>query len=342
MEPHIIQLPRIVLIGKGAVEKISDVCEKLNLIKNPLILVDLNTKKIVGDRIKDLLFDFNPKLEIVSEASPEEVKKLELIENVNFVLGVGGGKVIDVGKLLAFRKGVPFISVPTAPSHDGIVSSKVSLKSKGKLYSFKVETPTAIIADIEILINAPYKLIASGCGDVIAKYTSVYDWKLAKEKGEYYSEYAAELALLSAKIVSKSAKLIRNKKERGIRNLVQALISSGISMSLAGSSRPASGSEHMFSHALDSLGSNALHGEQCGVGTILMSYLQGQNWEKIRNLLKLVGAPTNAKELNVSNKMIIEALLKAKDVRKRYTILNINPLNKEKAIKISKETKVIE
>lgn len=269
MDPHIIELPRKIIIGNGVLENISSICREIGITNNILILSDETTKTIAGDKIKNLL---NSDLSLVKNADYSEVERLKTeYPNISMVISAGGGKVIDIGKLIAFEKDIPFISVPTAPSHDGITSERVSI-SKGNIkYSVRAKPPAVIIADIKILTNAPYKLIASGCADVISNYTAVYDWKLAKKQGEYYSKYAATLSLLSAEIVMRSAKSIKNIEERGIRNLVEALVTSGIAMSMAHSSRPASGSEHMFSHTLDMLGSNALHGEQCGIGAILMA-----------------------------------------------------------------------
>ena len=124
--------------------------------------------------------------------------------------------------------------------------------------------------------------------------------------------------------------------------MLKALVSNGVAMSIAGSSRPASGSEHMFSHALDRIApKSALHGEQCGVGTIMMMYLHGGNWQEIRDALKKIGAPTNAEELGIEDKYIIEALVQAHSIRPdRYTILG-NGLTPEAAEKVARITKVI-
>jgi glycerol-1-phosphate dehydrogenase [NAD(P)+] len=112
--------------------------------------------------------------------------------------------------------------------------------------------------------------------------------------------------------------------EEGLHVLMEALISCGVSMSIAGSSRPCSGAEHLFSHALDMIKPNhAMHGEQCGVGTIMMSYLHGANWKRIRDVLKKLGAPTNAYELGFEKEEILRALEVAASMRpERYTILN--------------------
>jgi len=122
----------------------------------------------------------------------------------------------------------------------------------------------------------------------------------------------------------------------------KALVSSGVAMSIAGSSRPASGSEHKFSHALDRIAKKpALHGEQCGVGTIMMMYLHGGDWEAIRNALLTIGAPTTAHALGVTDEEVIEALVHAHEIApERYTVLGDSGLNFEAAEKLAKTTKV--
>ncbi len=123
---------------------------------------------------------------------------------------------------------------------------------------------------------------------------------------------------------------------------MKALVASGVAMSIAGSSRPASGSEHKFSHALDEVAPKpALHGEQCGVGTIMCMYLHGGNWQEIRSSLETIGAPTNAAQLGIEEEYIIEALLHAHTIRpERYTILGTG-LTREAAEKVAKITGVI-
>ncbi len=343
MEPHLIELPRKILVGKGVIGKVRETCEALKLSGTPLVLSGKSTFGIAG---KSVMAQFPAALsETVNEATMEEAERIrEAVESRKpaFVIAVGGGKVIDIGKVVSSGFSIPLVSVPTAPSHDGIVSERGSIKKNGAKHSIRAKPPVAVVADISILMNAPPRMIASGAADVISNCSAVNDWRLARNKGEYYSDYAADLAILSAEIVMRSARSIRDGQERGIRNLMEALISSGICMSLAGTSSSGSGADHMFSHALDALGSKALHGEQCGVGCIIMSYLQEKGWKMVRDALKEVGAPTTAKGLGVSEEMVIEALLKAKDVRKRYTILDEKPMTRELAIKACKETGVFD
>ena len=153
------------------------------------------------------------------------------------------------------------------------------------------------------------------------------------------------LSQMSAELILKNKDAIEVMDEDGIRILVESLINSGIAMGIAGSSRPASGAEHMFSHALDLIADKpALHGEQCGVGTIMMLYLRGDDrWEEIREFLMDVGAPTNYKQLGVKESEIIKALTIAHTIRpERYTILGENGLTEKAAINLAKETKVID
>jgi glycerol-1-phosphate dehydrogenase [NAD(P)+] len=260
------------------------------------------------------------------------------------VFGVGGGTKIDVAKLSSARQEIPFISVPTTASHDGIASPLSSVKGFEKPYSIMAQAPIAIIADTNIIMQAPWRFAVSGCGDVIAKFTAVRDWKLAhNEINEYYGGYAASLALMSSKLVMENAELIKQESEEGLRVLIEALISCGVSMSIAGTSRPCSGSEHLFSHALDMIKpTHAMHGEQCGVGTIMMAHLHRANWRRVRDTLKKLGAPTNACELGIEKEDAVKALEIATTIRpERYTILNKLNLKAEACEKLAKMTEVI-
>jgi glycerol-1-phosphate dehydrogenase [NAD(P)+] len=260
------------------------------------------------------------------------------------LFAIGGGTKIDAAKLASARQNVPFISIPTTLSHDGIASPLASVKGLDKPYSITAQAPLAIIADTEIIAQAPWRLAVSGCGDVIAKFTAVKDWQLAHtEKNEYYGEYAASLALMSATLVIQNAGLIRPGSEEGLRVLLEALISCGVAMSIAGTSRPCSGAEHLFSHALDLLKCpHALHGEQCGVGAVLAAYLHNANWMRIRDTLKQIGAPTTARELGVEDEDVVKALEMAATIRpERYTILHKLNLNREACAKVARTTMVI-
>lgn len=260
------------------------------------------------------------------------------------VVAVGGGRVIDVAKYSSYALGLRFISVPTAVSHDGIASPAVSLKDvTGYPVSKFTRPPIAVVADIDVISRAPRRLLASGFGDIIGKFTSVRDAVLARKiKGEYVGDYSLALARMSAQMVARNAELIARLEPEGVSVLVEAAISCGVAMAIAGSSRPCSGSEHLFSHALDIVypEKRSLHGEQVGVGTIMMAYLHGMNWRRIRRLLRIVGAPTTCSELGVPPEAVVKALTTAHKVRRRYTILGEGGLSEEAAWRLVKVTGV--
>lgn len=336
----------MVMVGDRLLDELPAVLSEINIdFKNVFILTGPNVFKLIKNRLPLVEGRFS----FVYEANFNEVNRLkaaigQLADSITHILGIGGGRVIDVGKMVARMLNVHFISVPTAPSHDGIASQFVSIKEMGRVYSFAAAPPYAIIVDVDIVSKAPKRLIASGVGDAIAKIVAVRDWKLANEKvGEYYGEYAANLSLLGAKLVEKYSDGIGAGDVESIRTLIEALISDGVAAGIAGSSRPCSGSEHLFSHALDLYASRrALHGEQVGVGTILMAYLHGIDFEVVQDTLKKVGAPTNHEELNIPKDDIIKGILMAKSVRpERYTILNEYDITAEFAEKIARKTNVI-
>jgi glycerol-1-phosphate dehydrogenase [NAD(P)+] len=260
------------------------------------------------------------------------------------VLGVGGGRNIDVAKVAAYEEGKFFVSVPTVASHDGIASNLASIKGSGRPYTVQAASPIAVIMDSKIVAESPYRFTASGCGDMICKAVEVRDWRLAhRERKEYYGGYAASLSLMSSQHVMERAQIIKERTQEGIRTLLEALVSCGVAMSIAGSSRPVSGSSHLFSHSLDLIAEKpALHGEQCGVGSIMMAKLHGLNWEAIRESLQTIGAPVNVQELKIDRDIVIDALVKAQSIRpNRYTILGKHKLTKRKATDLAESTSVI-
>ncbi|WP_297556577.1 NAD(P)-dependent glycerol-1-phosphate dehydrogenase [Thermococcus sp.] len=346
---HLMQLPREVLLGENLKGEVINVARRLGLGEKVIVLYGPKTKEIAGKDVEKSLkseYDVVP-LTVKKGATMEEVERtigLVRDESADWVIAVGGGSIIDVAKLASFKTGVPFISFPTTASHDGIASANASIKDLGSKTSVKAVPPVAVIADVKVIKTAPYRYLAAGVGDTISNLTAVKDWQLAHRiKGEYYSEYAASLSLMSAKMVIRNADIIRLGNEESVRKVIKALISTGVAMSIAGSSRPASGAEHLFSHALDMLAEKpALHGEQVGVGTIIMAYLHGLKWERVRETLKRVGAPTTAYELGIEPELIIEALTIAHTIRpERYTILGKDGLTREAAEKAAKITGVI-
>ncbi len=331
-----IELPEKVLIGSGVLAKAEEFVDD----SNPVVLTGPTTAKLAGNRVAGILGCD----QIVKEGqSLRALKKMVLESRADRIFAVGGGSVIDTAKIIAKDLKKDVVSVPTNCAHDGIASPVASVKTKNGVGSVMTRPPVGVLVDLSIIRKSPKRFVLAGVGDVIGKYSAVKDWQLgAIIKGEYMGDYAGYLSLMTAKVVMNNVMEIKHKTEKGLAVLIEALISSGAAMGIAGSSRPASGSEHKLSHALDRLGSPALHGEQVGVGAIVMSYLQGENWRKIKNALSIAGCPTTAEELGVSDKKMIKAMLLAKKIRpERYTIIEHVNLNRKIAEKALKDTGVI-
>ncbi len=337
------------VVGHGALDETGRVCAKLKLGGKGLIVDDPVTKKIAGDRVHEALGVVGIKAEehVIKEASLDEA---ELVRQTlgdgsfDFAIGVGGGRPIDVTKFSSFQEGLPFVSTPTAASHDGLVSSQASLQGPDGKTSLAAHAPIAVIMDTGTIAASPHRLLAAGCGDIISNSTAVKDWELAHNlRNEYYSSYAASLSQMTAQMMIRNAHGLKPGLEETAWFVCKALVSSGVAMSIAGSSRPASGSEHLFSHALDRIAKEpALHGEQVGLGTVMMMYLHGGDWEGIRQALLDIGSPTTAKAMGVSQSEVIEALVHAHEMKEnRYTILGDRGLNYEAAERLAAITKVI-
>jgi len=343
------ELPRAVVVGHGVLPSIPETCGRIGLPKSVLIVADKVTKGIAGDEISRILADAGYSVDavMVSEADADTVGTVqELAAGMGhvFLAGVGGGRPIDVAKCASFNANVPFISVPTAASHDGIVSSRASITVNGVKESLDAQTPIAVFADTGIIVRSPFRMLAAGCGDIISNKTAVLDWRLAhKSRGEEYSSYAGTLSEITADMLIENADQIRPGVEESAWQVIKALVSSGVAMSIAGTSRPASGSEHKFSHALDRIAKRpALHGEQCGIGSVMMMRLHGGRWEDIRDALRTIGAPVTAKDAGLEAEDVVRALVAAKDIRpERYTVLGREVLDTESAETLARDTGVI-
>ena len=347
MSSHTMELPRKIVVGEKNIADIGNFLKSLKNTKKVSLISGSNVKKIVQKKIQNH-FDLDKIENIWYLAKTNDTKSIRDIEKKvsqnksDLIIGVGGGRSVDIAKMIGFNLALPFVSVPTSASHDGIASPFVSIKGD-KPHSLVTTAPLGVFVDVDIMKRAPKKLLASGCGDLIAKITAVRDWQLSRDKtGEYYGRYSANLASMSAKILMESSERF-SKKGLDVREIVEALISAGVASCIAGSSRPCSGAEHLFSHAVDKLEPGVgLHGEKCGIGTIMMAKLQGQDWKKIVNTLKNVGAPTTAKEIGLKSTTLVKALMIAQSLRpERYTILNEVNMTEKKAITLAKSTKVL-
>jgi len=347
MQSHKMELPRLIEIGEKNINDFGKFLLSLNKPKKVSLIAGTNVQKILKKKIEKSLK--LKKIQFIWHTSIDnQIKSLNKIQkdvkkdNSDLIVGIGGGRSVDTAKLISYNLGKPFVSLPTAASHDGMASPFVSVKSD-KPHSIVATAPMGVFVDIDIIKKAPAKLLASGCGDLIANIIAVKDWQLGhKKKKEYYGRYAADLALMSAKIVMENSSEFA-KKGLDARVIVEGLISAGVASCIAGSSRPCSGAEHLVSHALDKLAPGiGLHGEKCGLGSIMIGKLQGQDWKKIVKTLKDVGAPTSAKQIGLKPEIIVKALMIAQDLRpERYTILKEIKMTEKVALNLAKSTGII-
>ncbi len=329
------QLPRDVLVGHDVLGQIPRVCEDLSLGESVLVVSGKRTLEVAGGRVVSMLSDsYTTRTFLAEEISPAMIGKAEAeAREVDFLVAVGGGKIIDTAKVASFNTDRQFISVPTAASHDGIASASASVPTPEGNLSLQTQPPVAIVADTGVIASAPHRLLASGCADIISNESAVLDWELSHRlRGEPISEYASTLSRITARFMIRNADLVKPNREETAWMVTKALVASGVAMSIAGSSRPASGAEHKFSHALDRIApGKGLHGEKCGVGTIITLFLHGGDWRGTRESLRKIGAPTTPTELGIDDATAVEGLLLAATIRpERFTILDMG-LTRESA-----------
>lgn len=344
-----INLPRHVIVGTDALDAVPAVIDDLRFTDRALIVTSPTPHQIAGERLVSAIRKTSGqdpvvvKIDTTGGTAVDAV--IEAASDVGYVIGFGGGKAIDIAKIASHRLDLGFISVPTAASHDGIVSGRASVPDGETRHSVAADPPLAVVADTAIVADAPWELTTAGCADIISNYTAVRDWRLAHRLHDVeYSEYAATLSEMTAEMLVEDTASIRPALEESAHAVLKALVSSGVAMSIAGSSRPASGAEHLVSHQLDRLApGTALHGHQVGVASIVIAYLQtGEtgDWQRIRDALYRLDAPTSASGLGIDDETFLKALTSAHEIRDRYTILG-NGISEKAAQEAASVTGVI-
>jgi glycerol-1-phosphate dehydrogenase [NAD(P)+] len=256
-------------------------------------------------------------------------------DSAEIILGVGGGKVMDVSKVVGTRLQMPVILIPTTVSTDAICSPVAAVRTNQHTRnSMRVNMPWAVVIDFDILASSPPRFLSAGIGELLSNITALFDWNLAYRLNK-------EKMNLVAKLIAKNAveSVIGSIHHEGLlqtsmlKTVTESLIMSGIAMSVAGNSRPCSGSEHLISHALDYYcGAKALHGEQVAICSLIAEYMQGQNdpATSLRQYFPRFGLPTHYNELGYTREDMRVAIQKAPAIRNRFTILNEYDLSNDK------------
>lgn len=331
------KLPSFLKIENGILEDLSSVLNLENINYPKILFVtDDYIYEVYGKKLIKNLSDANYKINVEVIKTNHLTVALELSEKIieegiQCVIGLGGGKVLDTSKYTSFISKVPFISIPTALANDGIGSpiSVLTMKN-GKSKSIGSKVPTGIIIDLDIILKSPEILIKAGIGDTLSNYTAIIDWKLGREKN---NDSLNDFSILLSELAFNSLYYFKDKdikKQEFLKQLCESIVLSGLAMEIAGVSRPCSGSEHLFSHAIDLYypEKKNLHGLQVGLGSIVTAYLQGVEYKGLINYLKELSIDVSPSNLNISYEEFKYAWKNARKTREnRYTILNEIELN---------------
>jgi glycerol-1-phosphate dehydrogenase [NAD(P)+] len=286
-----VSIPNLVRIKSQATERIGLYCQRYSF-KKIILLKSAGLPPSIQDKLNQSFKDYSVEVakEIeITDNSIELAQGLftELPSSFDAIIGIGGGKALDIAKYLSFLTGKPYIACPTSLSNDGFCSPQSSLTVKGKRRSIQAAMPFGVVVDLDVCIEAPKILWLSGVGDLMAKHSAILDWKLAFHKnGTPIDDFSS---LLSDATVFQFMGRPTYDIE-GTKLLANALMLNGIAMEICGSSRPASGSEHLISHALDSISLKpSLHGLQVGVASYLVMLLHKADTKGINEVFTNTG-----------------------------------------------------
>ena len=329
-------------------------------MKRALFVADETTARVIGGRLSQAYGAAGGagRLEIIrpnaaGDVVADEASVLQAIiaaqhHGADALVAAGSGTIHDIVRYAAYTLGLPFVSVPTAPSVDGFTSKGAPLILRGEKITLPAAAPAAVFADLDVLCAAPQPLIAAGFGDMLGKYTSLFDWVYGRETaGEPYDEDIAGLTRGALERCVSHAEGIGRGAEEGVRALMQSLIESGIALLRFGQSHPASGAEHHISHYwemnfLRTGRRQVLHGAKVGVACAEIADLykryaaEGRplpdacrrmlaelpDGAELRRLLRIAGGPAEPAELGIEPSLREEALRRAHTVRpNRHTLL---------------------
>jgi len=295
-----------VLTQKAVLEKIPHVFKRLEEIAESVFSYELPPVP-VARRLMDLSLN-------ISRQHPD------------IIFGIGGGTVLDSAKYVSYLLNLPLILVPTLASNDGICSPVASLfLEEDQRSSIRTKMPYAVLADKDIILSSPARYTMAGVGDIISKACALEDWKLSNETtGEEIDYFAWTLSKMAYHSVLHFKDPSLNNKEF-IDTLLESLVSSGIAIEYAGNSRPASGAEHLLSHAVDRLlGYSGIHGLQAGfyTCTVLMAR-DSINYGVVTEFLGNIGFFNHIPRQLFNRELFERALELAPHVRRRFTCLDI-------------------
>lgn len=267
------------VIESGCLAKISEYLHHFNLTGRCAAIYDENTYAATAGLHPRVDHEIVlPAKNLHADNHGVALAKAQLTEKYDFLLAIGAGTVHDITRYCAHEQGIPFVSCPTAASVDGFCSSVAAMTWDGFKKTFTAVAPKLVVADTEIIANAPIRLAKSGFGDMAGKFVALADWKVGHLlTGEHFCQKIYDITYQATQAVLDSAQGILTGDLTAYEQLAYGLLMSGIAMQLLGTSRCASGAEHHISHLIEmeppgiGIHSDALHGEKVGVGTLLAS-----------------------------------------------------------------------
>lgn len=333
-------LPIIFQVDEGILTKINSFLRRNNLVFHRVLVI---SGKTFSKKISDQVAGENHwSQHVIEDNTFADVEKLKILverDSIDLMIGVGGGKVIDAVKRVSYLVNINHFAIPTIISNDGLISPISVIRSeKGKTKSIPGMMPMGVVIDLDIIKNSPSEFIRAAAGDILSNISATNDWIIAMKAGKermndiaYHLSRSAANSLIHFKDVD-----LRNKQF--LRMVIQGQIISGIAISLAGTSRPCSGSEHLISHAIDYLGySNELHGLQVASISLFTLFLQDKLTEEYIEYAQNTGIPLSFTEFvhDFDDKKWLKILRKSRNMRPgRITILD-HFTNEELALKLS-------
>ncbi|MEO9802569.1 MAG: iron-containing alcohol dehydrogenase [Reichenbachiella sp.] len=324
-------LPIIFKVDENILDQIGAILRQHNLsFGSILVLSGSSFSEQISQRLIANFDKRECKHEVVQNNSTQEVQRLRnIIQSHRFdlLIAVGGGKVLDTVKRLSLLTSINHLSIPTIISNDGLISPiAVLTNEQGKTESLPATMPMGVIIDLDVVNRAPIKFMRAAAGDILSNISATHDWVIAnKKQREPINDIAYELSRSSASgLINFSDTNFQNKAF--IRQIIYGQVNSGLAMSLAGTSRPCSGSEHLLSHAIDHLGysEDLLHGIQVGTLSLFCLFLQKKLKKVHLEYAKKTDIPLLPNDLNAKiENQLSEIFELGKSIRVgRYTILD--------------------
>ena len=315
-------------VGSGVINSVTEVLSSACIEGKVLYVSDSRVDSLYGAIVKEqirrccFLEEVYVTSNTIAYAKLLGEKAVDL--DVNCIVGLGGGSVLDVCKYAAFTSQKQLLLIPTTAANDGIASPVAVLKDEtGKPKSLLCNRASMMLVDTELIFNAPLQLIKAGVGDIISNYMALLDWELACNRGkDRMNGYAYLMSQNALNILLKSK--YNNICKEFVEELLNAHVLSGIAMDFTKSSRAVSGSEHLFSHALDYYSDvKNLHGIQTGLGTIAVLKLIGEDYKEVLDCLKRYQIDINPERLGISEESFVYCMQHASEIRQdRYTYLH--------------------